>query len=886
MSGQTVERTRFYQRVGVYFGPVLAVVVTVAALWMFHQMTAGLRLSDIRTAMSAMPALGIGLALLATCISYCALASYDIVACHIAAPGKVPWRNAAMSGMSGYAFSNFLGFHLFTGGAVRFRTYSRSGLDAGEIGQVVLLSWMGLWLAFATIVGLALMVDPEGIPLLRVVHASADRALGCAMIAALVGLFIFAGPKGRELRLFAWRIPLPRRGMLLLQLLVGVIDLLASAAVLYVLLPADAQAGLALFLTVYMSAVILGSISHVPGGIGVFEATLIAGLGLQGRADILASLLAYRLIYYFLPFAFAVAALTAAETGMIRGKLAAWLVGPAKAIKTMVPLAAAAVVFISGVVLLFSGATPGIPDRLETLEDWLPLSMVESSHFLGSLVGLALLVVAHGLQRRLFSAWVVAVAMLFAGALLSLIKGLDWEEAVTLAFAALFLLLSRPAFYRRAPQRIGRLSWEWLALVALTLVATTWLGFFSYSHVEYSNELFWEFAWSGEAPRFLRATVGLVVATVGLGFVVAIHQPPARTRRRGEMEPDAITDVIASSPDTQTNIALLGDKEFLWSADGKAFLMYARSGRSLVSMGDPVGDPEQVEDLVWQFRDMADREASRAVFYAVPPDNLPLYLDMGYALLKLGEVARVDLFTFTLEGPKNQEHRYADRRAAKEGLVFEIIPREDVPAVMDELKHVSDTWLREKGGSEKGFSLGRFDPAYLARFDCAVIREKENGNRIVAFANIWRSGGMNEMSIDLMRYLPGVSKVLMDALFVRLMLYAKGEGYRWFNLGAAPLSGLADHALASRWNRMATFVFRHGDDFYHFEGLRAFKQKFSPVWTPQYLACPGGLNIPQVLLDVNALISGGIGKLIGSNSLRPKRKRSSVSQVAEGVRGA
>jgi phosphatidylglycerol lysyltransferase len=79
---------------------------------------------------------------------------------------------------------------------------------------------------------------------------------------------------------------------------------------------------------------------------------------------------------------------------------------------------------------------------------------------------------------------------------------------------------------------------------------------------------------------------------------------------------------------------------------------------------------------------------------------------------------------------------------------------------------------------------------------------------------------------------------------------------------------------------MATFVFRHGDDFYHFEGLRAFKEKFSPVWTPQYLACPGGLNIPQVLLDVNALISGGIGRLLGSSSRRPKRKRARAAQVA------
>jgi phosphatidylglycerol lysyltransferase len=869
MEQRVIDEQRPRWRLSGYIGSVAAVVVTAGALWLFHQMTAGLRLDDIKAAIGAMPWFGILLALVATAVSYCALATYDIVACRIVAPGKVPWHSAALSGMSGYAFSNFLGFHLFTGGAVRFRTYSRSGLDAGEIGQVVLLTWMGLWLAFAALVGLALVIDPDGVPVMKMLYPAADRLVGLALLGALVALYFIAGPQGREITFFQWRFPLPRRSMVLVQLLVGIIDLMASAAVLYVLLPADAQAGPALFLTVYMSAVILGSISHVPGGIGVFEATLIAGLGLQGRADILASLLAYRLIYYFLPFLIAVAVLAAIEAGVIRGKLTARFVGSAKAIKAIVPPVAAAVVFISGVVLLFSGATPGVPDRLELLEDWLPLTVVESSHFLGSLAGLALLVIAHGLQRRLFSAWAVAVAVLFAGAAFSLVKGLDWEEATTLALSALFLLLSRQAFYRRAPQRFGRISWHWLALVVLTLVATTWLGFFSYSHVEYSNELFWEFAWEGEAPRFLRATVGLVVAAVALGIVVAINRPPVRARRQTVTESDAIEAVIATSHDTQTNIALLGDKEFLWSPDRKAFLMYARSGRSLVAMGDPVGDPEQAEDLVWQFRDMADREAGRAVFYGIHPDNLPLYLDMGYALLKLGEVARVDLERFTLEGGKNQDFRYADRRAAKEGLVFEVVPRAGVPAIMDELRQVSDIWLAEKSGGEKSFSLGYFDPAYLSHFDCAVMRHE---GHIVAFANIWRSGGMNEMSVDLMRYRPGVSKILMDALFVRLLFYAKSEGYRWFNLGAAPLSGLSGHALASRWNRLGTFLFRHGDEFYNFEGLRAFKQKFSPVWTPHYLACPGGLNIPQVLLDVNTLISGGIGRIIGSGSRKPKRR--------------
>ncbi|MEO9341067.1 bifunctional lysylphosphatidylglycerol flippase/synthetase MprF [Mesorhizobium sp. SB112] len=865
MQNEAVSEPSIAQRLKAYIQPAAAVVVTVGALWMFHRMTLGVSLTDIEAAMEMMPWSAVALAFAATLASYVFLATYDIMACRIVAKGRVPWPNAAFSGMAGYAFSNFLGFHLFTGGAVRFRTYARSGLDAGEIGQIILITWMGLWLAFTALVGLALVFDPAGVPVFQAIHPATERVLGAAVVAALVALFVFAGNDGREIRFFGWYLPVPPRKLLLFQLIIGIADLAASAAVLYVLLPADAQGGMALFLIVYMVAVILGAASHVPGGVGVFEATLIAGLGLEGRADILAALLAYRIIYYVVPFLIASVFLLFIEAGVLRNVLTRRVIGSAKAVKTLVPPVAAAMVFISGIVLLFSGATPGIPARLELLEEWLPLSFVESSHFLGSLIGLALLIIAYGLQRRLFSAWAISVVLLLLAAVLSLAKGLDWEEASILAASALFLIVSRHAFYRRAPQSLGRISLSWLSLVALALIATIWLGFFSYSNVGYSNELFWEFEWSGEAPRFLRAMLGLVAAAIVLGIYILVHRPPARMKRIPDKVPEGIEAIVAQSPDSQSNLALIGDKAFLWSENRKAFLMYRRTGNSLVSMGDPVGDESGAADLVWQFRDMADRAAARAVFYAVPPESLPLYLDMGYALLKLGEVARVDLHAFTLEGAKNQEHRYADRRAAKEGLVFEVIPRADVPGIMSELREVSDIWLKEKGGKEKSFSLGNFDPDYMAFFDCAVMRLE---GRIVAFANIWRSGEHNEISIDLMRYRGGVSKVLMDALFVKLILYGKEQGFRWFNLGAAPLSGLSDHALASRWNRMARLVFRHGDDFYHFEGLRAFKQKFSPVWTPQYLACPGGLGIPQVLLDLNTLISGGIGQLLGTATRR------------------
>lgn len=119
-----------------------------------------------------------------------------------------------------------------------------------------------------------------------------------------------------------------------------------------------------------------------------------------------------------------------------------------------------------------------------------------------------------------------------------------------------------------------------------------------------------------------------------------------------------------------------------------------------------------------------------------------------------------------------------------------------------------------------------------------------------------------EATIDLMRHLPDGSRVTMDFLFIELMLALKSQGYKDFNLGMAPLAGLADHPQARIWDRFGTYLFRHAGHFYNFDGLRRFKAKFDPTWKPKYLATPGGLDPLIVTVDIAALISGGLGGMV------------------------
>lgn len=275
----------------------------------------------------------------------------------------------------------------------------------------------------------------------------------------------------------------------------------------------------------------------------------------------------------------------------------------------------------------------------------------------------------------------------------------------------------------------------------------------------------------------------------------------------------------------------------------------------MIAFLDPVGPKASRDELVWQFVEAARASGCRAVFYQASPALLPAIADAGMKAFKLGEMAVVDLEHFDLKGGKWAGLRQAAAKGERDGLSFEIIPADGLSSVMDDLRHISDAWLDHHRAKEKGFSLGAFTDVYMLSQPVAVLRYQ---SRIVAFANILLTETRQEASIDLMRFAPDAPRGAMDFLFVRLMTALREEGYRSFNLGMAPLSGLSRRQVAPVWDRIANTFYEHGERFYNFKGLRAFKAKFHPDWQPRYLAVAGGLNPVLALVDSTLLIGGGL----------------------------
>ena len=405
------------------------------------------------------------------------------------------------------------------------------------------------------------------------------------------------------------------------------------------LLPDAAASLFPVFFLAYVLAIIVALVSHVPGGVGVFEAVIIGTLPTIDHPGLLAALVAYRAIYYLLPLFVAAILLGYHERTVWRQPFSDALDATRVAVASVAPMLLAALAFVGGSVLLVSGSLPAMPDRLRLLHAIVPLPFVEASHIAASLAGTGLLLLAPGLYRRLDGAFLLTRSLLLAGAVFSLIKGIDYEEMIVLLAIGVLLQWMRPVFYRHTRLTQHALSVQWIATVAVGLGISIWIGMFAFKHVG-QDALWWDFSWQGDASLFLRGSVAAAVLLVAAILVrlFSASRPDDDLANGGMPDP-----ALLATDRTEAMLALTGDKLFLASPSGQTFVMYQVQASTWIVMGDPVGPFAEWADVLWRVRERADAAQGRLILYQITPAALPVAIDLGLQLVKYGEEARVSL---------------------------------------------------------------------------------------------------------------------------------------------------------------------------------------------------------------------------------------------------
>lgn len=230
---------------------------------------------------------------------------------------KVPYPVAALGGFASYAIGHNIGATTLAAATIRYRVYAPYGLDALGVAKVCLIAGLTFWLGNAAFLGLGMLLQPAAASAVDQLPEGANRAVGAVVLAAL-GLYLaWIGPRGRSVGFRNAQLRLPGRRLTMLQVGIGMADLFFCAMAMYALLPVPGMP-FAPFAVVFVSAMLLGFASNTPGGIGVFDAAMLVGLGHVPPATVAGALIAYRILYFFIPLGLAVLTLVARELALAR----------------------------------------------------------------------------------------------------------------------------------------------------------------------------------------------------------------------------------------------------------------------------------------------------------------------------------------------------------------------------------------------------------------------------------------------------------------------------------------------------------------------------------------------------------------------------------------
>jgi phosphatidylglycerol lysyltransferase len=604
---------------------------------------------------------------------------------------------------------------------------------------------------------------------------------------------------------------------------------------------------------IFIIASCAGIISMIPGGLGSFDLVFIWGMqDIHAPSEkVLVLLLFYRIGYFVLPFLISLVLFVKSYWEKWNKN---WNNIPNQIIQGFSHIVLTSLVFISGLILLLSASVPGIMSRMRLATEILSFPIMNVSHQLSVAAGFILLGLSRGINYNVKRAYELTMLALILASLFSIFKGIDYEEAAFFIIVAILLRISKGQFYRESYV----MTWgKTLIDISLTLIITSMYLIIGYSNlptakINLPSKLV-PYVILDYQDLFNSAFIGLFIAIIILLSGYVISKPKKWVMEKSsEQEQEILDHLKVYDGKALTHLIFLHDKYIFWNKKRNVLLSYQQYADKLIVLGDPIGEKRDIAETIQEFHEISDLHGFTPIFYQVSNEMLQYLHGNGYAFFKLGEEAFIDLQSFQLTDIKMRGLRVISQKYEEENYQFEIIQPPYSKEMLETLKGISDDWL--EGRTEKGFSLGFFDDLYLNRSEMALVKN-EKGHTI-GFASMMPIYDQHfTISVDLLRMKPDLSQGTVDFLFLSIFEWAKENGYQRFNMGMAPLSRVGQSRFSFLSERIAAQIFLNGHFIYHYQGLRKFKEKFTDIWEPKYLAYRRSSSLPFTMLQITLLIS-------------------------------
>lgn len=622
----------------------------------------------------------------------------------------------------------------------------------------------------------------------------------------------------------------------------------------------------------FIAASVIGIVSMIPGALGSFDVIMILGLSSLGipRATTVIWLILFRLAYYVIPLIIG-GSFFFGNTWQSINKQYSGI--PKNIALELFHKIEVFMLYFSGIMIILLATIPQGFSKIS----WLKVLNIYHYHIISQfpniILGFSLLVMGRGIAARVKRAYWPTIALLVIAILYTFIFDFSLIALFILSIMLVMIIVSRTELYRE--QLVY--SWQWKTadglIIGVLVFLYTLIGFFNRSGHRTIHKGTMEFFLFPSERLWLFGFIAIFIVAIFMMFFFRYLE--GSKHKIGVPLDDervlAILNRYGGNVDSQ--LAFLGDKAIYFYNDGEedtVFFQFVTYNNKCIVMGDPAGKQEDFQAAIQQFLDDADRWCYQPIFYETNEASVITLHEMGYDFIKMGEQALVDLDTFTTAGKKMKGTRSTINKITKAGYQFEVLQPPFDEDLMVTLQEISDYWL--KGRKEKGFSMGFFSESYLQRAPIAVVKDPDG--KIVSFANFMPTYSKSVGTIDLMRHGKDAPSGSMDFLFANLFEYMKERGIQYFDLGMAPLSNVGLSKRSFMQERVAHLVYEFGARFYSFQGIRDYKEKYSPKWISRYTLYPRKAWLVYVMLVILLVDNRTINKkskLLGLNKkVNPK----------------
>lgn len=577
-------------------------------------------------------------------------------------------------------------------------------------------------------------------------------------------------------------------------------------------------------------------------GLGAVEAALTYALTLFGLPAVLALSVAF--LFRFFEF-WAVL-------------LLGFLAMVAKRDNVVLRMLPVLLLFLLGLVNIFSGISPALPERLEALSRLIPLGAIGASTWLVILSGIFMLATSIYLFRGLRNAWITALILTGISLFGHLTKGIDWEESTIALITFGSLIYQRHEYFIKPDLKLAKRSLfpGLVAVIVVILFGTIafWLLNTRHFNTDFSfgesiRESFSAFllmnrdlhpstAFGKELMRSLNLLGGATMLyCVFLLFQPLIKRPATTDAEDRERAMKLVEKYGRSSLDY---FKTYQDKKYWFSDHEKGFVAFKTSRIYALVLENPVcRDDAALAMNIVEFDDYCQQHGLRSAYYRIPESDRLVYEKLGKKLLPVGEVALINLENWTTSGGSKAGLRNEVNKLTKLGYTFNVTPPPQKDSFLQQLKAVSDDWLKELNRSELVFSQGLFDEKELKNQTILTIENPEE--KVVGFVNLVPDYVPHEANFDLMRKTEDAPGGTMDFLFVRMFEYLKSAGFKACNMGMVPMSGIDDPGNLQE--RVLKLAYEHIRHYGHYKSLYAYKEKFDPEWQMMYLVYDTPLDL-------------------------------------------